>query len=366
MQSMLTVFAMVSGSVFGVFGRVQPGVPQPEKRMTSDEILAISDEKLVPAWAVKQADRNAALLYLRASLDYSRDARMAVLDVNWIDVGTITDEAKMPAVFEKASKALRAGSTVWLGDAVAASKLKKCDFECAYEGGVGMLLPHLSHLRAMARGMRVEARQLVLEGKRDEAAALVAAIIRMGMHTTSDRVLISSLVGIAVAVQGADEAAVILSSGGLSSEAAADLREAVQSAMASDAFRCKEAAATERDLMLEWFRLASSKSTEAGKVMAALQGGELRPEVNAKLKGMNAAGIEEEIAKAKQAFGLVIEAWDAADASAKLGKIEEAVGKGEHGVVAQVCVPSFAKARKAMDDLGGRLRAAEAKLPSQR
>lgn len=373
MQSIIAALVLMSGSLVGVgnvgggSGGEQPGGASTDKKvMTANDILSITDEKLVPVWAVKPADRNAGLLYLRAALDYSREARSAVLDVSWNDVGSIVDSSKMPAPFTAASKAVRAGSSQWIQDAIAASKLKTCSFECAYEGGVGMLLPHLSHLRAMARGLRVEARTLLIEGKRDEAAAIAAALIRMGTHATSDRVIISSLVGIAISVQGADEAAVILASGELSPQAAEDLRGAIRDALAGDAFRCKEAIGSERDLMLEWLRIAAAKSSDAIKVMAALQGSELRPEVKEKLSNLGASGLEDEIAKARKAFGLVIDAWDAADSATRLAKISDAISSGEHGVVTQICVPPFLKSNKALADVVTRLKAAEAKLPAQR
>ena len=81
---------------------------------------------------------------------------------------------------------------------IKASKMERCDFEVDYDEGFNAILPHLSPLRNSARILALDAQRAMSEGKPDEAAERLAAIFSMARHVCSDKLLISSLVGIAI------------------------------------------------------------------------------------------------------------------------------------------------------------------------
>ena len=79
-----------------------------------------------------------------------------------------------------------------------ASRSKVSDFELDFSQGPELLMPHLGPMRGMARHMTTEARQRTLAGDGQGAARLVDTLNRMAMHLAQDRLLISSLVGMAM------------------------------------------------------------------------------------------------------------------------------------------------------------------------
>ena len=351
----------------GSFLPVQPAgtPPQGQPEASAQDILDFTDSRLVPAWAVKPEDRNAAIIYLKATMDFPRETRTEVNDLNWDDVGSTTDPAKLPTAFTAASKKLREGSMLWITLCVEASKLKKYDIENGYEGGVGMLLPHLSHMRALARAMRVEARQLAVEGKRDEAARLVATMIRMSRQVPNDRVLISSLVGLAIGKVGVAEGNALLGSGGLGDAARDDLRQAIASVLTDDPYQLRAAMESERDLFLEWFRLAVVRSPKAPDAVAGLLGQQADPAVVAKIRELKGAALDAEIARAREAYDEVIRGWKSPDAQAALAGISRRVEQGDFGLIARIAMPSFNVGWKNSDQAVADLKALDARLAGE-
>ncbi len=133
---------------------------------------------------------NAAILYYRAFMFMNEETSKKVSDAisqtdpNWIPDAEV---CKLLADNDNAIYTFIRGS-----------KLEIADFGVEYSAGIGALLPHPGKLRAGARLLAVDARPLAHEGKPDEAAERVAAIFNMSRHTTQERLLISSLVSIAI------------------------------------------------------------------------------------------------------------------------------------------------------------------------
>lgn len=372
MHALVAALVLAAGSL----APIQPAAPapaaQPAKQVPAQDLLEFTDASLIPAWAVKPADRNAALGYLKALADFPREAREVIGDVNWDQIGATMDPAKMPEAYTKALTALHAGGTQWIRTCVEASTRPRCDFENSYEGGVGMLLPHLSYARTLARGLRVEARSLAIEGKRDEAARIVAATIRMSRHVTHDKILISTLVGVAIGRQGASEAAALLDAGPLGEASKADLRAALAYALTDDPFFGKASLETERDMFLEWFKIAVQKSDQAPRLIAALLGQTERPETAQRIAALKGDKLDAEIARAREAYDEVLRAWGTTDASAKLATISRRIEQGDFGLIAQITMPSFnrswtscSETTQTFRDLDARLAAAPAPAPSK-
>src|SRR6185503_1674624 len=147
---------------------------------------------------------------------------------------------------------------------IKASVFEGCDWGVAYDEGVGALLPHLGHLRMSARVLAADARRMLAAGKGDEAARRVAAMFRMGAHACPDRIIISSLVGIAMVQIAADEAQVLAASGKLTEAGRAEILAALARCGGADQFQMKAALDTERRVMLGWIR-GAAKGPEAGK-----------------------------------------------------------------------------------------------------
>ncbi len=83
-----------------------------------------------------------------------------------------------------------------------ASQIKDADWGIDWNDGIMALLPHLGKLRQAARVLELNARvELASPGADNHAAGVqsLAAAIRLANHTRNDRILISSLVGGAIA-----------------------------------------------------------------------------------------------------------------------------------------------------------------------
>ena len=130
---------------------------------------------------------NAATWYLEAI-----DALQVLTDEDRIYVADVLERHLPPTprlreILARAAPALRAAER--------GAQEARADFNLQYEQGFELLLPHLSQLRMMARLMAVDANVRLHDGNTSGAAARLTSMYQMGRHVTSDRILISSLVG---------------------------------------------------------------------------------------------------------------------------------------------------------------------------
>lgn len=334
----------------------------PAAKLDSASLLDFADRALIPTWATKPEDRNAALAYLSAIIEFPAPVRDAVRELDWTAMGAELDAAKLPQAFADTVKLYRDNSNHWSETTAVAASRQKCAFELSYENGFGMLMPQLSSLRNLARGLRFEARLLATEGKYDEAAARLATTLRIGAHATNDRVLISSLVGVAIARVAVDETRILLAAGKVSPAAAAALREAVAFVKATDGFAARAAIETERDMFTEWFRLALAQSDKTPEAVLDLLGEQRNDEVAAKLRAMSADELRADTNRAQGAYTDVAAAWDQPDAAARLEVINTAVARGEYGFVASLLMPSFVKSHQSTTEAVAMIDALDAKL----
>jgi hypothetical protein len=332
--------------------------PAPE--LTDDEPLNFQDASLIPDWATKPADRNAAIAYLTARASLPKPAEDALMAVEW-------DKAPKKAgdpshdTLDAAVKALREGGQPSLDLCLAAADMTKCDFELAYEGGVSMLMPHLSMTRMLARTLRLDARAHLLANRPDLAAMSLRAMFRMSSHVASDRILISTLVSVAITSLAAEEAAVLLDSGTLTPFDAALLRDAI-AAVNTGGFRAKDALTMERDLFLHWFKLAMNKGDDAALAAATMLAPPEDKDLARRVRALQGEALDRELARAREAYDEVLAAWGTPDTQAKLAVIGERLHKGDFGVIARISMPAFAKAwtsvekvTKTLKDLDQRL-----------
>jgi hypothetical protein len=166
----------------------------------------------------------------------------------------------------------------------------------------------------------------------------------MAAHVSNDRILISSLVSNAIAALATEEARVLAASGTLQAKDAEVLRAAIGRVLTSDPFRGREAMMTERDLFLNWLRLAMNRGEKFAEAVMGLLAGTDTPGLVQELRDLKGEALDREIARAQEGYDEILAAWGTPDASAKFQVINSRVLKGEFGVVARVAMPSFEKA----------------------
>ena len=347
MNTMIACLVLAAGTVLQPAAKppVQPATGEVVQGFEIDlagaDLLNFRDAGLVPSWATKPEDRNAAIGYLTSQANIAKHLLEAIAEIDWDQVPS---SGEAPEAFVKAVKILREGGEQAVMDCMAASTREKCDFELSYEGGVGMLMPHLGMVRNLARMLRFDARAQLLDGHADQAAQRVAAMFRMGKHVTNDRILISTLVGNAITALATQEALVLVSSGKLTPADAAILREAIARIVKDDPFAGKAAIEMERDLFLKWFEAAIARGEPTARAAVAMYFGTADKETKASMKSLKGEDLRQEIARAREGYDEVIAAWGTADTAAKLIGINARVEKGDFGALARVAMPSFQKA----------------------
>jgi hypothetical protein len=347
MNTLIACLVLAAGTVLqpGGGGGTPPAQPangQPVEGFEIDlgdaELLNFKDPSLIPSWATKPENRNAALGYLTAQSNLPKLLSDAISEIEWDKVPT---SGEAPEAFTKAAKILRDAGEQAIEDCLAASSREKCDFELSYEGGVSMLMPHLGMTRNLARVLRFDARDQLLQGHADKAAQRVAALFRMGRHVTNDRILISTLVGYSISTLATQEARVLVNSGKLSPADVALLRGAIANIVKDDPFNGKASLVMERDLFLKWFEVAISRGDATAKAAVAMYSDS---ETKSHLKGLKGESLTREIGLAREGYDEIIAAWGTPDTTAKLIAINARLEKGEFGVIARVAMPAFTKA----------------------
>jgi hypothetical protein len=335
----------------------------PPKELAKDEVLGFTDASLLPDWATKPADRNAAVAYLTAHNSLPKGFIDTLMAVEWDKAPKKPGEASDDS-FDAAVKALREGGQPSLDLCLSAAALVKCDFELSYEAGVGMLMPHLSMTRALARTLRLDARAHLLDHRPDLAAKRLAAMFAMSAHVANDRVLISTLVSVAIASLAAEEATVLLDAGTLAPADAANLRAAI-AAVTSSGFRAKDALTTERDLFLAWFKLAMNKGDDAAHDLTAMLVNVEDRDLARRVRALQGEALDRELARAREAYDEVLAAWGtppSPDTPAKLAVLEQRLHKGDFGMIARISMPSFNKAWTSLDKVSQSLTTLDQRL----
>ncbi len=292
--------------------------------------------------------RNAALVYWKAWTVANQDAMKA--DIDWNAIGSNLDPAKMPESFTKVAAGMDAYRDA-MGDLLLASRMPVCDFELAYENGFELVMPHLSKLRGGARLLRVEARSLLMNGKPADAAERVAAMLRMSRQLKDDGILISSLVGMAIASAGIEEGQTLIGSGRLSRADAAPLVDAARKLAGRDALGVRSCIIGEGTVLKDWLGRRYTGPTAGadfingfGKELSGVEQTE-HSAAQAAISKMNARELEAEAVRTFEAYKLIDQAWDQPDVSARLDSLSDRVAKGEFGQLAVMIFPNFNRAR---------------------
>lgn len=91
-----------------------------------------------------------------------------------------------------------------IGKLVEATRSEECDFGVDYSAGLETMLPHLGHMRGLARVLEADAARLLAKGDSDEAAKRVAAIMRLSTHVAAKgQTIMELLTSVAIAQMGA-------------------------------------------------------------------------------------------------------------------------------------------------------------------
>lgn len=166
-------------SVISLFAIAVLGCSHSDSSEQADE--AASESSSTPAVADSQP--NAADAYARVWAKMGDHFIDPLADVHW-DVPPTGAAAQFLASHQDV-----------IADIIAATKIEHCDSHVDLARGFDVLVPHLGHMRAMARMLQNDANRIMSSPDGPHAAAeRLAALIRLGRHSGRDPMLIDKLV----------------------------------------------------------------------------------------------------------------------------------------------------------------------------
>ena len=206
-----------------------------------------------------QDSKNGATWYRKAIKAYNalpRDLRESILNWNWADTTTpISDEMRL--AIARIQPILR---LTWRG-----ASQEHSDFNLPYEDGVEMRLPYLQPMRGITMLAMADITIRIRDGDSATAAAQLASMYRLSSHYSSDRMIISSLIGNATFIFTDTIAQTGFDSAAFDEVDCATMMEALNAFSDKDPFDFVEAMTTEREVMNEWLadKFASQEDGQA-------------------------------------------------------------------------------------------------------
>jgi hypothetical protein len=221
------------------------------------------------------------------------------------------------------------------------------DFGLDYGQGFDLRLPHLAQLRRISILMSADAMLRLGDGDSAGAGHHIASLYGVAGHLGADGVIISSLVGQAV-FRAADRVTRAgLDRGAFGAAESEGLAEALAVLGTGDPFQLVQAIENDRALFVAWIRekYADAGANDRSQVFDEL-GLNLGPAgAVAGLMLLEEGQFERDLQETDQLMQRVTEAFgleDPVETRFELNEIEEAVGRGEHGVLAMI-LPSYTK-----------------------
>lgn len=288
---------------------------------------------------------NAALLYGRALRKMKPESLEAMVS---------TDDSVPSA---EAAAALKENAEA-LEIVVKGSLVERCEWGIEYSQGPYANVDHAGPMRSIVRSLHTDAKRRLLSGDRGGAAEDVAAMLRIAEHTTQDRIMISSLVGMAMTKVATNRINQMLDADQVDRTGAKVLLEAARRLDGVQGFRMVDALRTEKWMACDWLRAACNGPDAGAKVVQSI-GWMTENNSDELLKGMQLLN-EQQMAThfdgIARAYDDIIAAWDRKDASPELKRIYDAAAKGEYGLIGQAFVPDVSKARLSTTDANDAIR----------
>ncbi len=283
-------------------------------------------------------ERNAALEYMTLRDTFSPEFLKLVAEEYRSETGWSPSE-KLSVLLEENQPLIRR--------LMEASKLPTSDFGIRYEDGFDALLPHLSHMRQFSRVLAADARRLAIGGRTDDAAERLITCFRMAAHLTQDKILISSLVSMAISSLALGQAEMTARDYGMNDAARREVIKAARSLLTKDSFGTRGCIQMEKQLALASIRPNyKGKGENAGRELARkLRGWQLGDEAAKDVEKLNEEQIDAQLDLLDRYYATLTNLWDAKDAEVRLKELEERLAKGEFGVLVRNIAPALSKSR---------------------
>ncbi|MCB9844834.1 MAG: hypothetical protein H6811_02445 [Phycisphaeraceae bacterium] len=261
-----------------------------------------------------------------------------------------------------------------IGSILEAAAQPQADFGIEYDKGFMALLPHLGKLRMTARVLATDSRRLIASGDGDGSAERIAGIYGIASHNRSDRVLISTLVSMAVSSLAHQELDELLASELLTENGRQEILAMMDRFGEDDPFGAELALRMEQQLIPAWIARTYAGPTAGLQIMKS----GLLSIVDQPATGLSKLGIAamSDVAIAADLEGYtryfedVLKNWGRPDADELLQASAQLAESGHYGVFSRLLCPALTgahrsdmKARAALEAARDRLEAADVVEP---
>lgn len=292
---------------------------------------------------------NAALRYHRAWALMAPDLHLGVLHDE--DDFRLTDEGA--ARLEHARDAVER--------LIEASGAGEADWGIEYEEGPLALLPHLGQIRMSSRVVGYDALRCAALGDGAGAAARVAALYRMSEDVSHDRVIVSSLVAVAISNSANKLTRRFLDDGLFTPADARAVLDAIREMRADDRYGLRESIVGDWRMIAQYV-IDRAPREGAGKWLLETMEAEIDDETARTVAGMDRQALLREIGGWSAYHGAVLDAWDSGEAGA-LDAVVERLREGEFGPLSALIAPNLDRAfdahRRGGEDLDAVVRRLE-------
>ena len=273
---------------------------------------------------------NAALVYYRAWATMDQD----------LHLGLISDDDEFAVSADGAERL--AAEQESIRRLLEATRAGDVDWGIAYEKGFGALMPHLNTMRSSSRVLQADALRLMEAGDSAGAAERLGALYRMSDDVVGGRVLISSLVGMAIGNLGTKTIGHFVEAGKWTAADARVLLEAIGEGDDADRYRIQDAIVGEYRLMSE-FIVANAPADEPGRWLMEQTMFAEEPPAAKRVLAMSREELLRELGGFAAYHGELLAAWDAQDAE-QLEACEQRLVAGEFGALPELLAPSVSRA----------------------
>jgi hypothetical protein len=314
-----------------------------------------------PAGAQPVEPGNAAYWYRRASEQHEH-IRAAMTERERRSVDQAIDD-QLRQMDQEPSDALRFALARFdpvLTLALRGAEQDRCDFDLDYSLGLDLELPHYDNLRLLSRWLAVEGLVHLHDGDAPSAARRIGAIYRTASHAGQDRLLLSSMLGKSLFDFAERVTQHTIDRGRIGPLEARALLQAIETIDPTNPMSFVEGMASEKTVVLAW--TTHRYSGEGGVELARAELGwdDKHPVISSQLAAMSQDELNATLAAAKLAADRAIETLVLSDPDqvrAELGRIDDAVAKGEYGVIATVLFGHFSDAFERFVEVRRALRA---------
>lgn len=223
------------------------------------------------------------------------------------------------------------------------------DFGIDYTDGPHTLLPHLSPIRQGVRMLLADARMRLIDGDTRGATQNLRSVMKLSDHTTSDPILISTLVGTATYSVVNDSIRQMLGEGALDQAAVKELTQSLDEIVRPDPFGFAQSLQGERDAFAGWMIREYGESGDAAKFIEDMgmfgdDAGDGLLGLGAEIAALNPESFRAAMMSYDDALGQVVEAAKIEDlnlAQSEMKRLMGEIEEGRFGPVAMMFVPSF-------------------------